>query len=277
MTDVEDRVERALLALAKGVQPDLATGGAAARRGSGFDRHQPAGGRVRGSGRHSRRPPSPLPGSVRCGGRTVRHPPGPRRRRRRPRRGIDGTRDLPPLIDGTAVRPVRRRRADDHDRRRRTPEVPTPERLAVLEPQPGVAPIRSDPVLDWAHGATTSRPEKVVPPSLRRRNADRRRHRQPRRGAEWATTFRRRPIGWDRRRRRPHRPRRHGAPKWDGRRRTASASSPVAGTSSTRRSGHRRPTRGVPPSSSPMSPCPRVSRRSPSPSSREPFATRTRR
>jgi hypothetical protein len=36
------------------------------------------------------------------------------------------------------------------------PEIRTPARLAVLDHPDGIAPIRSDPVLDWVHGTTTS-------------------------------------------------------------------------------------------------------------------------
>ncbi len=36
------------------------------------------------------------------------------------------------------------------------PVIPTPDRLAVLDPQPGDAPIRSDPVLDWVHGTRST-------------------------------------------------------------------------------------------------------------------------
>ena len=41
-----------------------------------------------------------------------------------------------------------------------SPAIPTPDRLAVLDPQPGVAPIRSDPILDWVHGTATSGPRR---------------------------------------------------------------------------------------------------------------------
>ena len=40
------------------------------------------------------------------------------------------------------------------------PTVPTPQRLAVLDPQPGASPIRSDPVLDWIHGTTSTAPRR---------------------------------------------------------------------------------------------------------------------
>jgi len=49
----------------------------------------------------------------------------------------------PPVTSGTAA-----------------PEVPAPERLAVLDPPPGVAPIRSDPVLDWIHGTRSTAPRR---------------------------------------------------------------------------------------------------------------------
>ena len=74
------------------------------------------------------------------------------------------------------------------------PDIPTPERLAVLDPQPGVAPIRSDPVLDWVHDTTTSAPRRW----FIRRSTDG----TPTGGIsvgqsaamEWATTFHERAI-----------------------------------------------------------------------------------
>ena len=127
MTNVEDRVERALHTLAGGVQPDVA----AARRRLG----------------------------ERAGSITP-----PKSRRLRPSVWVTlaaaavavvgvaslwavGTRSKRPVEPATTIAPAQ-------------PRVPTPERLAVLDPQPGVAPIRSDPVLDWVHGTTTPAPRR---------------------------------------------------------------------------------------------------------------------
>jgi hypothetical protein len=149
VTNVEDRVERALHVLAEGIEPDLA----AARQRFGA----PSGSAVRRE-RRVLRPRRWVTlaattvvvvgvGSLwAVGNRTEQptdgtdpaaSPPGPTAR--------------PPTTVGTAptttvgIEP---------------PLVPAPERLAVLDPQPGVAPIRSDPVLDWVHGTTSSAPRR---------------------------------------------------------------------------------------------------------------------
>ena len=148
MTNVEDRVERALLALANGVQPDVA----AARRRLGDRAGSTA-------PRKSRGPRPRVWATIAAATVAVVGVGSLWAVGTRPQRPAAGTQPATSLPAPTA--PVSTAPAEPTTTTAATrPEVPTPERLAVLEPQPGVAPIRSDPVLDWVHGTTTSAPRR---------------------------------------------------------------------------------------------------------------------
>ena len=185
MTNVEDRVERALHVLAERIEPDVAA--ARARLGSRAGSTAPPARRIlrpslgdarRGDGGR-RRCRLAVGGrhASRSGPRRIRHssPPDPSDE------SVAGTVPSAPSSSSSAEPPTA---VVDP-----LPDIPTPERLAVLDPQPGVAPIRSDPVLDWVHGTTTSAPRRW----FIRRSADG----TPTGGVsvsqsaatEWATTF----------------------------------------------------------------------------------------
>jgi hypothetical protein len=148
MTNVEDRVERALRALAGGVQPDVA----AARRRLG----------ERAGSTSPRKSRGPRPrvwvtlaaATVAVVGVGSLWAVGTRPQR--PAAGTQPAASQPTPTAPASTAPVEPTTTIAATR----PEIPTPERLAVLDPQPGVAPIRSDPVLDWVHATATSVPRR---------------------------------------------------------------------------------------------------------------------
>ena len=122
MTDVEDRVERAMYVLADCHEPDVAAARSrlASRAGSVVPRRRR---RVRPEVWVTLAAASVAVvgvGALWAVGRPPDAPP------ESPAAQTD-----PPIAPALA------------------PVIPTPDRLAVLDPQPGDAPIRSDPVLDW--------------------------------------------------------------------------------------------------------------------------------
>ncbi len=154
MTNVEDRVERALQVLAEWVEPDVvaARGRLEARAGS-----------TAAPRRRVLRPRVWVAlaaaamlvvavGSLRSGGT-------------RPER-VDSTASGPEAsvqttIAGDSSNPSSSSSVEAPSTiGTASPAIPTPDRLAVLDPQPGVAPIRSDPILDWVHGTATSGPRR---------------------------------------------------------------------------------------------------------------------
>jgi hypothetical protein len=146
MTNVEDRVERALRVVASGVQPEVA----AARRRLG----ERAGAAAPRNTRRLR------PGvwvtlaaaSVAVVGVGSLWAVGTRSQR--PAAGTQPEASPPAPtapVTTAAAEPTTTIGAPQ-------PKVPTPDRLAVLDPQPGVAPIRSDPVLDWVHSTAAAAP-----------------------------------------------------------------------------------------------------------------------
>ena len=129
MTDVEDRIERAMYVLADCHEPDVA----AARS------------------RLASRAGSAVP---------------PRRRRVRPEVWVTLAAASVAVVGVGALWAIGRpsdappespaAQTDPPVAPSLAPVIPTPDRLAVLDPQPGDAPIRSDPVLDWVHGTRST-------------------------------------------------------------------------------------------------------------------------
>jgi hypothetical protein len=143
VTNVEDRVERALHLLAESIEPDVA----AARQRLG----SPANWSVR----RARRVPRPLPWVTLAAATVVVVGVGSLwalgTRSEQPTDGADPAASPP----DPSTQPVPTTTVEMEP-----PMIPSPDRLAVLDPQPGVAPIRSDPVLDWVHGTTSAAPQR---------------------------------------------------------------------------------------------------------------------
>ena len=149
MTNVEDRVERALHVLAESIEPDVA--GARSRLGA------PASSAVhrRHRGLRPRSWVTLAAATVVVVGVGSLWAVGTR-----PDRPVEET-DPGASPPGPSVSPSTTvGTAPPTTIAIEPPAVATPESVAVLEPRPGVAPIRSDPVLDWVHGTTSSAPRR---------------------------------------------------------------------------------------------------------------------
>ena len=145
MTNVEDRVEQALHVLADRIEPDVT--GARARLRSG-----PALAPARGAGR-PRRWVTLAAAVVVVVGIGSLWAVSTRPQRTVPQTGPLARPDLPAT---SVAEPVTSVAAVDAGE----PAIPTPTRVAVLDPSRGVDPIRSDPVLDWVHATRAEAPRR---------------------------------------------------------------------------------------------------------------------